>query len=492
MSSCINLSKTPLANEETLVTSLPQKKRPHPDPEDSDPTNSSLNSKRPFQEYHALIPTIPTTNPSNPLSMNELTELIMDLVQAVREQKQLIQDMKNSAQDRDQELKELQDAAREQRQEISELQEEIILLKKTPPTKQTAASECSEKEVPVERSMRGSPHDHGRAFHPQPAYQSSNCSPVTMMEKKTEKNSPSLPPHQPTYAQKLRTTSSHYQVQPEPSHQPTQSHQPAPPLDEWTTQGRRQRSRQQQQARKPLNPLKEKVRSLLPPLPPLNDEASEAEAHPLQSSEDRIQRLLFAEENVPTTSTHAAATPTPAQRRPQVPITCVRVKEEKFNKACRSAPKEAWRLLLREKARPLQLNWSILDILPISPTIAEIYLPMDQLSSFKSTLGSRIVDPSLYSVQETDFKRRLAVYRMGYFKELRLAALQDLCLVLQVRLLREAALTPSTVRTRHRNILASAKHDLATLGASLDNQTQQSAQQPEDAAMDLDALPDKQ
>ena len=88
---------------------------------------------------------------------------------------------------------------------------------------------------------------------------------------------------------------------------------------------------------------------------------------------------------------------------------------------------------------------------------------MEQLPSFQAILGNRIVDPAHYTIQESDLKRRLAVYRMGYFKELRLAALQDLP-ALQVRLLRDAALTPSTVRTRHRNILASVKHDLAALG----------------------------
>jgi hypothetical protein len=56
-------------------------------------------------------------------------------------------------------------------------------------------------------------------------------------------------------------------------------------------------------------------------------------------------------------------------------------------------------------------------------------------------------------------------YRMGYFKELRLAALQDLSPALQVRLLEEAVATPPTTPTRHRNIQASARHDLATLNA---------------------------
>lgn len=456
MLSCINPSRTQLDIEETIETSQSLKKRHHPDSESNESTKSSP-LKRPFQESQALIPILLEVNPPIPISMIDLTEMVMDLTQAVRDQKQLIQDLERSARDQNHELKELQDTAREQRQEISELQEEVRSLKQSAPI----ATKVSE-EAAAERFNHGSRHEDGRVSHPQATSQSSNGSPImtTQPPKATEMNSPLPQPHQPTYAQKVRATPSHHHMQSAPS---PPLFAPSPPPDGWTTQARRQRN-QQHQVRKPQNPLKAKVRSLLPPLP--QGEASEVEAHSVPSSEERIQRLLLAEENVPTTASSESATPLPASRQP-IPITCVRVKEENFNKACRSAPKEAWRLLLREKARPLQLNWSILDILPISPIMAEIYLPLDQLPSFQSTLGSRIVDPSLYTIQESDFKRRLAAYRMGYFKELRLAALQDLCPILQVRLLREAALTPSTVRTRHRDIQASAKHDLAALGAPL-------------------------
>jgi hypothetical protein len=153
------------------------------------------------------------------------------------------------------------------------------------------------------------------------------------------------------------------------------------------------------------------------------------------------------------------------------------VREDRFSLACRRAPKEAWRLLLRELARPQQTNWEILDILPISPVEAEIFLPHHQLESFQLAMGKRIVDSSLYQLQERDLKRRLAAYRMGYFKELRLAALQDLSVELQLRLLHEAAATPPSTPTRHRNIQASARHDLAALDAL--HQTQ-----PMDSAME--------
>jgi hypothetical protein len=141
------------------------------------------------------------------------------------------------------------------------------------------------------------------------------------------------------------------------------------------------------------------------------------------------------------------------------------VKEDLFSLACRRAPKEAWRLLLRELERPQQMNWEVLDILPVSPVEAEIFLPHHQLESFQSALGKRIVDSSHYQLQDRDLKRRLAAYRMGYFKELRLAALQDLSVELQRQLLHEAAATPPTTHTRHRNIQASARHDLAALDA---------------------------
>jgi hypothetical protein len=163
------------------------------------------------------------------------------------------------------------------------------------------------------------------------------------------------------------------------------------------------------------------------------------------SSEDRLQKLFEESE-------------------PHGPIRCVRVREEGFNRTCRRAPQEAWKVLLRELALPQQLTWNILDILPISPVEAEIFLPESQIASFESVVKQRILDPSSYRLQETDLKRRLSLYRRGFFKELRLAALQGFDRTLQIRLLQEAAVTPPSFRHRHRNIKQTAQHDLATLG----------------------------
>jgi hypothetical protein len=258
--------------------------------------------------------------------------------------------------------------------------------------------------------------------------------------------------------------------------------------DEWRTQTRHRRKSmphptasppsttplQEPPRRQPRNALKSKVRSLLPPLPRAVDESAQ---DPALTAESRIQ-LLF--DSLPNSTSSMSSDPSP---NPQTrPVICVRVKEDRFSPACRRAPKEAWRLLLRELARPQQMNWDLFDILPISPVEAEIYLPHHQLESFQSAMGKRMVDHSLFQLQEKDLKRRLAAYRMGYFKELRLAALQDLSPALQVRLLEEAVATPPTTPTRHRNIQASARHDLATLTALPETR-------PLDPAMETSAPP---
>jgi len=375
--------------------------------------------------------------------------MLLELMITIREERQFSQDLAREIREQQLVIVELQNAGRAQQQDINQLHEEVLLLK-------TSKAELSHPQQPT-------------------TVPSSNGSP-SMMTKANSSHLPQ-PPHHETYAQKVCATSSS-----PPSTNQTKQQQtadlPHPSMNaEWMTQrGRRQRRSlpQEQQARTPpQNPLKARVRSLLPPLVPSprsGDEASTMETPSVQPSpEERIKSLLHDEMEPLSIRTEAATTPTPVSppRQQQIPITCVRVQEPRFNRACRSAPKEAWHLLLREKARPLQLQWSILDILPISPTMAEIYLPLNQISSFQTALGDRFVDPSLYSVQESDFKRRLAAYRMGYFKELRLAALQGLSRPLQVRLLREAALASPTIRTRHRDIKASAKHDLEALGASL-------------------------
>lgn len=476
---------------------------------------STTSTKKPFQEDLALVPFQQPVHP--PPTMQELLDLVMDLTQDVREQRM--------------EIRELQDQVNFLKSERLKLVQKknaspVAVPPMTVPTATVpAATLPGGKPSAVEEPFRsGSLLLVGHNSHEQQISPSSSSCPQQVIFPASMENSASLP-QQPTvvvsveqqqaisYAQKVRTPPSHHQQQP-PTHQINLS----PTIDEWTPvvsqnirRGRRTLSSQQrfipapiptstetfdnnssssslnkdpfpqQPIRNPVNlssttkpshsshkppqsfglsrnPHKTKVRSLLPPLPPPLELS--ATMGVTQSSEDRI-RLLFAEAE-PASGTKESTVPS------QQSVVCVRVREDRFNTACRSAPKEAWRLLLREKARPQNLyhQWSILDILPISPTAAEIYLPLEQLTSFQTTMAERFVDPSLYTIGEEDIKRRLAAYRMGYFKELRLAALQDLSHDFKIQLLQAAALTPHTLQTRHRDIKASASYDLASLEAT--------------------------
>jgi len=465
-----------LQEEAILATSTTfshQKKRAlsESEPESSMMTISS--QKRQFQEDFALIPILQEScPPRTDFSTQDLFDMVMNLTQELRALRQSHQELETTVQD--------------QREEITVLKNELLLLNSTRREGQvpTAVNNSpAATTLSTEPSSRGTHRVDGhRSHHPLPTSPSSNYSPATATTMRSV-NAHHLP-SMTSYAQKVRTTP--------PASRPILSSDPTPlnpststPTDRPPPYTPRRRERV------PVNPHTARVRSLLPPLPQ-TDGTNSAVASGLHvpSPEERIQ-LLFAPAPTSSNSSSSSSDTPPAPSTTPM-VTCVRVREDRFSKECRRAPREAWRLLLREKARTLQPPFSVLEIFPISPTVAEIYLHLDHLPAFQATMRTCIVDPSTYTLQDNDLKRRLAAYRMGYFKDLRLAALQDLSPALQAQLLHEASSTPPTVRTRHRNIQASANHDLAALGVSSPRTPSPSSPTDQPAMALQDPTPDQQ
>lgn len=147
-------------------------------------------------------------------------------------------------------------------------------------------------------------------------------------------------------------------------------------------------------------------------------------------------------------------------------IAVIRVSAPNLNAASKREPKLAWRAILRAFCTKANSStpWRILDILPVSPTVAEVFLPLSQREPLCHLLQNLIVPATTYQLGERDLKRRTAAYRGGYFKELRRAALSDLSPTLQIRLLKELLADPLLQSpSRHRSVALAATHDLEEL-----------------------------
>ena len=147
-------------------------------------------------------------------------------------------------------------------------------------------------------------------------------------------------------------------------------------------------------------------------------------------------------------------------------VVVVRLSAPTLNAASKREPKLAWRAILRAYCKQhSETPWRILDILPVSPTTAEVFIPQSQRDQLCVILKDLIVPATTYTIGERDLKRRTAAYRGGYFKALRRAALSDFPPQLQVRLLEELLAAPplQQLPSRHRNLALAVAHDLQEL-----------------------------
>ena len=145
------------------------------------------------------------------------------------------------------------------------------------------------------------------------------------------------------------------------------------------------------------------------------------------------------------------------------PVTFLHVNCPSFSDAARKEPKAAWRhllLALSPEGSPLRP----LDILPMSATSAEIFLPDAQLSLYREVLQQYLM-ANTPPLSEKDFRRRAAAYRNSYYRAYRHATLQGFPdkLLLQFELLvhiQTDAYTVSPPPTKYPDILRIASRDV--------------------------------
>ena len=102
------------------------------------------------------------------------------------------------------------------------------------------------------------------------------------------------------------------------------------------------------------------------------------------------------------------------------------------------------------------VNWCVHHVITVSPTIAEVYLPESQVVPFRTAMADYVVTDVALSA--ADISHRLAAYRCGYFKHLRMAALEGLPHDAQLELLQRAEDDPDK-GFRHVSIVRSARYD---------------------------------
>ena len=138
-----------------------------------------------------------------------------------------------------------------------------------------------------------------------------------------------------------------------------------------------------------------------------------------------LQKLLFAtpRSDPAAMDTGAAGLPIDPTRKPRdEPVTFLHVNCPNFSDAARKEPKAAWRhllLALSPEGSPLRP----LDILPMSATSAEIFLPEAQLPLYRGVLQQYLMT-NTPQLSEKDFRRRAAAYRNSYYRAYRQATLQ--------------------------------------------------------------------
>lgn len=150
------------------------------------------------------------------------------------------------------------------------------------------------------------------------------------------------------------------------------------------------------------------------------------------------------------------------QRRQSEEVAVFRMAAPKLTAQCREAAKEALKVICREMGRPKKVQWNFLDMMLVSPTAAEIFLPASQGPLFREVMGAYLVPEDQIKLGEADIKRRAGVYRGGYFLGLRQAALSGLTQELQIGLLEQLLVQPA-LPSKHRNLRASVAHDLAEI-----------------------------
>ena len=166
-------------------------------------------------------------------------------------------------------------------------------------------------------------------------------------------------------------------------------------------------------------PPRRGLRALLAPTPPQADGSVSPPA-----AED-IQKVLFAA---------PAATPAPAametedalqstRKKTDEAVTYLHVACPNFSAAARKEPREAWRLLLLAQSKVDSQRLRPLDILPVSATAAEIFIPESQLPVYREALQQFVIDTPRPLTEAADFRRRATAYRNSYFKSYRRATL---------------------------------------------------------------------
>jgi hypothetical protein len=161
--------------------------------------------------------------------------------------------------------------------------------------------------------------------------------------------------------------------------------------------------------------------------------------------------------------TEEVAPPDQSRKPRDEPVTFLHVNCPNFSGAARKEPKAAWRhllLALSQEGSPLRP----LDILPMSATSAEIFLPEAQLPLYREVLQQYLMaNPPQLSVK--DFRRRAAAYRNSYYRAYRQATLQGFPdKSLQVGLLahiQTEASTASPPPTKYLDILRIVEMDMA-------------------------------
>jgi hypothetical protein len=104
-------------------------------------------------------------------------------------------------------------------------------------------------------------------------------------------------------------------------------------------------------------------------------------------------------------------------------VTYLHVACPNFSAAARKEPREAWRLLLLAQSEADSQRLRPLDILPVSATAAEIFIPESQLPVYREALQQFVIDTPRPLTEAADFRRRATAYRNSYFKSYRRATL---------------------------------------------------------------------
>lgn len=464
MLSCNDQSSTLVDNNEQLETERSLKKRCLSEPVDRldqstlSPQLLLENQQVPMVETQlALIP------PSQP-TLESVLALVVDLTQEVREQRQEIQELQDLVHQLESRL--LEKTTELQEKFTSELAT-IRLLPSTPRLRQTLSS-----------TRNGLPHQHGR----------DSCLPTDQQSVAPPSSISNPPPLDLPATLNLSSTSaskSSGTVQslsgPQMLHCPTRVTYAAAamcaPAQSAEEMDVALPSSSSQDGFLPAHHKRSRQR--VPRQSQDNTKSPPAVSFPPRHNRmSKVQSMLTAAAAVATTSDPLVQISClfhvveegEVLEAPVAPlheeVVVVRLSAPTLNAASKREPKLAWRAILRAYCKQhSETPWRILDILPVSPTTAEVFIPQSQRDQLCVILKDLIVPITTYTIGERDLKRRTAAYRGGYFKALRRAALSDFPPQLQVRLLEELLAAPplQQLPSRHRSLALAVAHDLQEL-----------------------------